>query len=125
MLTWYHIEKVFLRGLYELRTGENQYLISELVFGGDQPGQSRAFKYFIDHIDGNFSELVNDNLSWWYNKGWELKLEFIKGTKTLKVYRVASILRNCHIILYGGITSSYFKLEKKDFPTLTQYLRQE
>lgn len=59
-----------MRGLYELRTGEDQFLISELLFGGDQPLQSRAFKVFIDHIYDNFRDLVTDNLDWWYEKGW-------------------------------------------------------
>ena len=43
-------EEVFLRGLYELSSGENQFKIAELVFRGDQSLQSRAFKCFIDHI---------------------------------------------------------------------------
>jgi hypothetical protein len=52
------------------------------------------------------------------------KLQLMKGTKTLKVYTVATILRNCHMILYGGQTSNFFALGKDHFPTLQQYLRQ-
>jgi hypothetical protein len=43
-------EEVFLRGLYELRTGCNQFLIAENVFGGCQSLQSFTFKSFINHI---------------------------------------------------------------------------
>ena len=32
--------------------------------------QSRAFKYFINHIYDNFVHLVTDNLKWWYNGGY-------------------------------------------------------
>lgn len=63
-------EEVFLRGLYELVSGETQFKIAELVFGGDQPLQSRAFTVFIDHIYNNFLDLVTNNLNWWYDKGW-------------------------------------------------------
>ena len=43
-------EEVFLRGLFELASGDNQWKISRLVFGGDQPYQSKAFNYFILHV---------------------------------------------------------------------------
>jgi len=43
--------ELFLRGLYELRTGDNQHRISRNVFGhGDQTTQSRAFTWFVDHV---------------------------------------------------------------------------
>jgi len=63
-------EEVFLRGLFELTSGNNQFMIAELVFGGDQPMQSRAFNSFIDHIYSNFLDLVTNNLKWWYDNGW-------------------------------------------------------
>ena len=53
------------------------------------------------------------------------KLKIMKGTTTLKVYTVATILRNCHVIFYGCQTSNFFNICKSDFPTLRQYLRQE
>jgi hypothetical protein len=40
-------EEVFLRGLYELVSGETKHNISRNVFGRDWSAQSRAFKYFI------------------------------------------------------------------------------
>jgi hypothetical protein len=52
------------------------------------------------------------------------KLQVMKGTKTLKVYTVATILRNIHVILYGSQTSNYFEFERSDLPTLEDYLRQ-
>ena len=58
-------EEVLLRGLYELVSGADQHEIT-VIFGR----QSRAFKYFVDHIYDNFVHLVTDNISWWYNNGY-------------------------------------------------------
>ena len=55
-------EEVFLRGLYELVSGEDQYNIATNVFGRDQSQQSRAFSFFIDHIFSTFHDLLSDNL---------------------------------------------------------------
>jgi len=73
--------EVFLRGLYELRTGENQHRISRNVFGfGDQPLQSRAFSWFIDYVYNNFHHLVHDNLEWFFRNGLiEQSAEAIKN----------------------------------------------
>ena len=46
-------EEVLLRGLYELVSGADQHEIV-VVFGRDQTQQSRAFKYFVDHIYDKF-----------------------------------------------------------------------
>ena len=62
-------EEIFLRGLYELASGETQFKIARLVFGGDQSTQSRAFKYFINHVFEKFHHLLSDNLQWWYQQG--------------------------------------------------------
>lgn len=62
-------EQVFLRGLYELASGENQHKIGAHVFGGDSSVQSRAFSFFINHVYENFRHLVHDNLQWWYENG--------------------------------------------------------
>ena len=58
-------EEVFLRGMYELVSGADQFSISENVFGGDQSLQSRAFSAFIDHIYiySTFLDLLTDNLA--------------------------------------------------------------
>ena len=63
-------EKVFLRGLYEIRSGDNQYDAAVNVFGRDQSVQSRAYSWFIKHIYENFSNLVTDNLEWWRCNGF-------------------------------------------------------
>ena len=43
-------EEVFLRGLYEIRSGDNQYDAAINVFGRDQSVQSRAYSWFIKHM---------------------------------------------------------------------------
>ncbi len=58
-------EELFLRGLYELVTGESQYNICENVFGRDQSLQSRCLSLFLEHIDTTFFDLLSDNLKWW------------------------------------------------------------
>ena len=63
-------KEVFLRGLYELVNGENQYNIAENVFGRDQSQQSRAFNFFIKYLDETFYDLLSDNLEWWHQNGF-------------------------------------------------------
>ena len=63
-------EEVFLRGLYELASGHNQHDISADVFGQDQPRQSKAFAYFINHVYDNFRHLLSNNLEWWHRNGF-------------------------------------------------------
>lgn len=63
-------EEVFCRGLFEFRTGVNQFIIANEIFGLYQPNQSFAFTFFLEHIYENFIDLVTDNLDWWYRKGW-------------------------------------------------------
>lgn len=50
------------------------------------------------------------------------KLRLMETTRVAKVYTVGTLLRNCHVCLYGSISSSYFGLE---FPPdmLEKYLR--
>ena len=70
-------EEVFLRGLYELKNGSIQYNISK-CFGRDTSAQSRAFRYFVDHVYDNFHHLVHNNLEWWKNNGfWKRSAELI------------------------------------------------
>jgi hypothetical protein len=63
-------ENVFLRSMYELVSGEDQYNISNNIFGRDQPTQSRAYSWFINHVFDTFRDLVTDNLNWWYENGY-------------------------------------------------------
>ena len=139
-------EEVLLRGFYELVSGADQHEITA-IFGKDQPLQSRAFKYFINHIYDNFLHLVTDNLhlkSSWRRGGvadWQKaenkaytkvrisiewnygatgnlygylsnhsKLKLLSSNVVSKIYTVATILRNCHVALYGCETSNYFNI---------------
>jgi hypothetical protein len=63
-------EEVFLRGLYELVSGEDQHNISANVFGREQTAQSQAFKYFINHLYNTFRDLLQDNLKFWEDNGF-------------------------------------------------------
>ena len=63
-------EEVFLRGLYELASGETKHKISTNVFGREWTIQSRAFSWFINYVFGEFSRLVKDNLAWWHRNGF-------------------------------------------------------
>lgn len=49
-------ETIFLRGLYELVSDEDQYNISNNVFDRDQSTQSRAYSWFINHIYDSLSK---------------------------------------------------------------------
>jgi hypothetical protein len=62
--------EVFLRALYELVSGEDQYNICENVFGREQSQQSRAFSWFINHVENYFYDILSDNLEWWKNEGF-------------------------------------------------------
>ena len=74
-------EEVFLRGLYELASGENQELIVANVFGSEHTRQGRTFKYFILHIYDNFHQLVHDNLEWWFRNRFAEKSATAIGEK--------------------------------------------
>ena len=63
-------EEVFLRGLYEIRSGDNQYDAAINVFGRDQSVQSRAYRCCVKHIYENLKDLVIDNLRWWRDNGF-------------------------------------------------------
>ena len=63
-------EEVFLRGLYELVTGENQERMCRSVFGREYSQHSRAFSWFIDHMYNNYKHLVTDSLPWWHRNGF-------------------------------------------------------
>jgi hypothetical protein len=52
-------DEVFVRGLYELVTGEKQTSISEKF--GRHPSDQCAFRYFINHVHRKFHRLVTDN----------------------------------------------------------------
>ena len=55
-------EEIMLRGLYELVSRDDQYIIANEIFGKDQPAQSRAFSFFINHVYSHFQDILTDNL---------------------------------------------------------------
>jgi hypothetical protein len=63
-------EEVFLRGLHELVSGENQERMCKTLFGRENTQQSRAFTWFIDHMYNNYKHLVTDSLPWWHRNGF-------------------------------------------------------
>ena len=63
-------EEVFLRGLYELRSGDTQCDCSTNLFGRDCTAQSRAYGWFVKHIYYNFRDLITGNLEWWFRNGF-------------------------------------------------------
>ena len=63
-------EEAFLRGLYELVSGENQERMCLSLFGREQSQHSRAFSWFIDHMYNNYKHLVTDSLPWWHRNGF-------------------------------------------------------
>jgi hypothetical protein len=62
--------EVFMRGLYELASGDSQYSICENIFGRDQSQQSRAFNWFIEHVESTFFDILSDNLEWFKREGY-------------------------------------------------------
>ena len=80
-------EEVMLRGLYELVSGEDQHNISANVFGREQTAQSRAFKFFVNHIYFTFYDLLTDNLEWWRDNGFldESKAAITAKLRTLGI----------------------------------------
>lgn len=61
-------EEVFIRGMYELVTGEKKSSIVDKL-GRHVSDQCRAFSYFIHHMYEKFHHLVDNNLTWWFQKG--------------------------------------------------------
>ena len=83
-------EEIFLRGLYELASGETKHKISTNVFGRDWTIQSRAFSWFINYVYQEFSHLLKDNLAWWYRNGF------------FEMSRVAIFSKMCSVLRLSG-----------------------
>ena len=85
-----------------------------------------------EKLENYVYKVIRESIEWNYGTTAALfnyltnldKLQIMNSLKTLKVYTVATILRNCHVILYGGQTSNYFNIGRDDMPTLEQYLGQ-
>jgi hypothetical protein len=78
-------DEIFLRGLYELVSGEDQHNISANVFGREQTAQSRCFKYFINHLYDTFYDLLYDNLQWWKDQGFIAESSFALAAKLVSL----------------------------------------
>jgi hypothetical protein len=93
------------------------------------------------HVNGNTEEEIAENnayksvriaIEWNYGATSNLfaylknlaKLRLMNNTVVVKIYTVATLLRNCHIMLYGGISSNYFGITMRE-NMLEKYLRQE
>ena len=75
--------EVFLRSIYELVSGEDQYHICENVFGREQSQQSRAVDWFIKHLNDMFYDILSDNLKWFKEEGF-MEASRLAITKKLK-----------------------------------------
>lgn len=80
--------------------------------------ENQAYKSVRISIEWNY--MVTANL-YSYLAQFD-KLKVMKGGVVSKIYTVATILRNCHVALYGSLTSNYFELEIPD-RMLESYLR--
>ena len=69
-------------------------------------------------VDNDSYKSVRISIEWNYMNTSNLfrylknlnKLRVMKSTVVCKIYIVCTILRNCHIALYGGISSNYFDI---------------
>lgn len=79
-------EEVFLRGLYELVSGDNQERICLNVFGREYSIQSRAYTFFITHIHANFEHhLLKIKLDCFYQNTFLKKVQLLSKRKWIAV----------------------------------------
>jgi hypothetical protein len=77
-------EEVFIRGLYELVTGEKKTSVAN-TFGRHYTDQCRAFDYFINHVYESFHHLIDNNLEWWFSSGLvEISAKLIESKMNLE-----------------------------------------
>ena len=86
----------------------------------EQKAENNAYKSVRILIEWNYG--VTSNLFQYLHNLDKLKV--MNNSYVVKVYTVATLLRNCHVALYGGISSSYFELAMP-VDMLEKYLRQE
>ena len=80
--------------------------------------ENKAYSKVRINIEWNY--MVTSSI---YRYLWNShKLKILGSVNTTRVYIVATILRNCHVALYGSITSNYFNLVIPD-NFLEEYLR--
>jgi hypothetical protein len=71
-----------------------------------QKKENHAYKSVRISIEWNY--MVTANL-FHYLKNLD-KLKLLHSTYCTNIYRACTLLRNCHVALYGSISSSYFNL---------------
>ena len=88
--------------------------------GANTTSRQKQFNYWLKsvRISIEWNYQVTSNL-YRYLKNLQ-KLKVLGSKKCAKIYIVATILRNCHVCLYGSETSNYFKVIP---PTLFEYTR--
>jgi hypothetical protein len=72
----------------------------------EEAGDNDAYKSVRISIEWNYMNTAN---LYRYFKNLN-KLRLMNGRLVTMIYIVCTILRNCHIALYGGISSQYFGL---------------
>jgi hypothetical protein len=93
-------EEVFCRGLFELRTGLNKFIIANEIFGLHQPDQSFAFTYFLNHLYDNFMDLVTNNFRRVNVRALYdgQKNEHTRASRVSSVKKTKSHMYSCHIV---------------------------
>lgn len=93
-------EEVFIRGLYELVTGEKKTSIAN-TFGRHYSDQSRAFNYFMNFIYRKTHHLVDNNLNWWFSRGHiERSAELIEAKMNLdsNITNIYALFIDCNCL---------------------------
>ena len=106
-------EEVFLRGLYELASGETKHKISTNMFGREWTIQSRAFSWFINHLYAEFAHLVTDSLDWWHKNG------FFEMSRKAIFKKMSAVLRSSgkHDLLYEDTLGVSHFIDRNCLPT--------
>ena len=103
-------EDVFLRGLYEIRSDDNQYDAAINVFGRDESVQSRAYSWCVKHIYENFKDLGIDNLRWWRDNGFmeESRTKILEKMTKVQICSIFQLLIICRYPLSFPITTTTY-----------------
>jgi hypothetical protein len=91
-------EELFIRGLYEIATGEAVESIAS-KFGRHYTDQTRAFTFFIHHIYYHFNHLITNNLDWWFRKGYiEKSAKLIENKMGINRTNVYALFIDCNCL---------------------------
>jgi hypothetical protein len=120
-------DEVLLIGLHRYSITGPLEQTMQPIFKLDFSALSRCLKIFNNHILFHHLHLITNNLEYW--KPYFPMFPFVKDKKSYKImknkicskyYIVATILRNAHMCLYEGLSSSYFSCPT---PNLFEYFR--